>query len=210
MQRCHVAVAGNIGAGKSSLTAALAAARGATPVYEAVAENPYLEDFYADMRTYGFRSQVFFLTHRFQQQIAIARLSGFVVQDRSLYEDAEIFAANLRAQGLIDARDWRTYQELYEAIAALVPVPDLVVYLRASLPTLERRIALRGRAMEKAMPRAYLIALNELYESWARSYARGPLITIDADTLDFVARPADFAAVLAQVDAAMAGSSGGR
>ncbi len=187
----HLVVAGNIGAGKSSFVARYAAAFGARPLYEAVAENPYLADFYADRPRWAFHSQVFFLQARLGSQPPLAG-DGDVVQDRSLYEDAEVFARNLHLEGSLDARDWATYGALYQAVRGVLPVPDRVLYLRASVETLTARIAKRGRSFEQAIPPAYLRRLNELYDQWAAGFGAAPLITVDTDALDFVADEADF------------------
>lgn len=184
-------VAGNIGAGKSSFVERYAATYGARPLLEAVAENPYLADFYADRSRWALASQVFFLQSRLAALKEAAR-GGDNIQDRSLYEDAEVFARNLHLEGSLDARDWATYSGLYNGLRSMLPVPDRVLYLRASVETLRRRIDQRGRAYEKDMPEAYLRGLNQLYEGWAQSFTVAPLVSIDTDQLDFVANEADF------------------
>ena len=149
-----IAIAGNIGAGKTELTSFLCKKYGLTPFFEPNEQNPYLADFYRDMKTWAFRSQIFFLTHKFRLHRKLQQSSGTVVQDRTLYEDAEIFARNLHRQGFIDGRDFRTYWELYESIAESLPPPDLMIYLKCSVRTLKRRIQLRGRCIERDIPTA--------------------------------------------------------
>ena len=181
-----IAIAGNIGVGKSTLTGMLAQHLNWEPFYEAVEDNPYLADFYQDMRMWSFHSQIFFLSRRLRHHRALLDHPNSVVQDRSVYEDAEIFARNLYRQGNMVERDYRSYRELYEVLTLFLPSPDLVVYLRASVPTLQRRIALRGREFEREISVAYLEQLNELYEEWIASFTLCPVLTIPADDLDFV------------------------
>lgn len=181
-----IAIAGNIGVGKSSLTALLSQRLGWQPVYEAVEDNPYLADFYADMPRWAFHSQLFFLSSRLKHLKQIRDNPADTIQDRSVYEDAEIFAANLYRQGLISDRDWRTYRSLYESMTAFLPTPDLIVYLKASLPTLVQRIQQRGRAYERTISPAYLAQLNTLYDEWEARFNLCPMLTIPADDLDFV------------------------
>ncbi len=181
-----VAVAGNIGVGKSTLTELLAKRLGWEPFYEAVEDNPYLADFYQDMRTWSFHSQIYFLSRRLRHHRALLDHPGSVVQDRSVYEDAEIFACNLYRQGQMSERDYRSYRELYEVLALFLPPPDLVVYLRASVPTLQRRITQRGREYEREISADYLEALNWLYEEWTANFSLCPVLTVPADGLDFV------------------------
>ncbi|MBI5811111.1 MAG: deoxynucleoside kinase [Deinococcota bacterium] len=182
----YIAIAGNIGSGKSSLTALMAEEYGFRPVYEAVDENPYLADFYADMGRWAFPSQVFFLAKRLKQHLEEVNRHVRVVQDRTVFEDAAIFACNLYRQGHLSERDWQTYQHLYEGIAPALRKPDLLIYIRASLPTLKKRIAKRGREYERGIPEAYLRTLNELYESWVQAYALSPKLVLEGDRLDFV------------------------
>jgi deoxyadenosine/deoxycytidine kinase len=182
-----VAVAGNIGVGKSSLVGLLCQRLGWQPFYEPVAENPYLEDFYRDMRAWAFHSQIFFLTHRLRAHRRLIDHPTSVIQDRSVYEDAEVFARNLYQQGLISERDYGAYRELYQVLCEFLPPPDLVVYLRASVPTLLKRIALRGREYERQITPEYLAQLNELYEAWISHFSLCPVLTVPADDLDFVA-----------------------
>jgi deoxyadenosine/deoxycytidine kinase len=187
----YIAIAGNIGAGKSSLTALVAEAFGFRPVYEAVSENPYLEDFYRDMGAYAFHSQVFFLSRRLRQHLLEVNGQARVVQDRTVYEDALVFARNLHRQGHLSERDYQTYLDLFHSIAPALRPPDLLVYLRAGLSTLKSRIAKRGRPFEKALPEAYLLALNALYEELIASWSLSPVLVLDADRLDFVERKED-------------------
>jgi deoxyadenosine/deoxycytidine kinase len=182
-----VAVAGNVGVGKSTLTGMLAERLGWKSFFEAVDENPYLADFYADMRAWSFHSQIFFLSRRLRHHRQLLDDPNSVVQDRSVYEDAEIFARNLYVQGDMVERDYRSYRELYEVLTSFLPPPDLVVYLRASLPTLVERIARRGRAYERDISPSYLQRLNRLYEEWVENFTLCPVLTVPADELDFVA-----------------------
>jgi len=181
-----IAVAGNIGVGKSTLTALLSERLGWEAFYEAVDDNPYLADFYRDMRQWSFHSQIFFLSRRLRHHRQILDRPGTVVQDRSVYEDAEIFAENLYRQGHMTERDYRTYRGLYEAMALFLPPPDLIVYLRASVPTLQQRIRMRGRDFEQEVSAEYLEQLNQLYEEWIERFSLGPVLTVPSDNLDFV------------------------
>ena len=181
-----IAVAGNIGVGKSTLTALLTENLDWEAYYEAVDDNPYLADFYQDMRQWSFHSQIFFLSRRLRDHHHILDRPGTVVQDRSVYEDAEVFAENLYRQRHMGERDYRSYRELYEVLTMFLPPPDLVVYLRASVPTLKDRITLRGRDFEQDIPDDYLERLNALYEEWANSFTLCPMLTVPSDSLDFV------------------------
>ena len=185
-----IAVAGNIGAGKSTLVGLLSRRLGWEPFYEAVAENPYLADFYADMRQWSFHSQVFFLANRLRSHRQLVDHPTSVVQDRSVYEDAQVFACNLYHQGHLSERDWQTYRALYEALTMFLPPPDLVIYLRAPAEVLQRRIAQRGRDFERTISADYLRQLNDLYEAWIRDFTLCPVLTVPAGTLDFVANSA--------------------
>lgn len=187
MKKWFVAVAGNIGVGKSSLTGMLGARLGWEPFFEAVSDNPYLADFYQDMARWSFHSQVFFLSRRLRHHHQLLQRPNSVVQDRTVYEDAEVFACNLYRQGLMNERDYRSYRELYEVLSALLPPPDLVVYLRASVPTLMARIAQRGRPFERSIMPEYLEQLNGLYEEWIGKFNLCPVLTVPSDRLDFVA-----------------------
>jgi deoxyadenosine/deoxycytidine kinase len=181
-----IAIAGNMGVGKSSLTALLAQRLGWQPFYEAVDDNPYLADFYKDMKAWSFHSQIFFLSRRLRDHRQILDHPASAIQDRCVYEDAEIFARNLALQGHMGQRDYRTYRELYQALTLFLPSPDLIVYLRASVPTLQHRISLRGRDFEREVPTEYLEQLNRLYEEWAHSFSLCPMLTVPSDRLDFV------------------------
>jgi deoxyadenosine/deoxycytidine kinase len=182
-----VAVAGNIGVGKSTLVGKLCARLGWQPYYEPVAENPYLEDFYADMKAWAFHSQVFFLSHRLRMHMDLLDDPKSVVQDRSVYEDAEVFATNLFKQGEISERDYSTYRKMYKLLCDMLRPPDLVIYLRASVPTLQRRIAQRGRDFESTINPDYLDQLNNLYEGWIENFSLCPVLTVPTDEMDFVA-----------------------
>lgn len=181
-----IAVAGNIGVGKSTLTTMLAEKLAWEPFYEAVDDNPYLADFYGNMQQWSFHSQVFFLSRRLRHHRQILDRPGTVVQDRSVYEDAEVFAENLYRQGNMSERDYRTYRELYAAMGLFLPPPDLVVYLRASVPVLLKRIRKRGRDFERQVSAEYLEQLNRLYEEWIERFSLCPVLTVPADNLDFV------------------------
>ena len=198
----YIVVAGNIGCGKSTLTRLLADSLGAEPYFEAVEGNPYLADFYGDMTTWSFHLQVYFLSKRFEAQRQIATSPGTVIQDRSIFEDAEIFARNLHLQGLMHDRDYANYEALYHTMLRFCPPPDLVVYLQASLPTLQRRIAMRGRDYEQAIPLDYLTRLNTLYEEWIGAFDRCPVLTLPADELDFVKSADDRDRILNAIAAA--------
>ncbi len=191
MRKTYVTIAGNVGVGKSTLTGLLAAKLGWRPIYEAVAENPYLADFYEDMGRWSFHSQVFFLARRLRQHHALLQHGGPVLQDRSVYEDAEIFARNLFEQGHLSQRDWDNYMELYRTLSAMLEPPDLIVYLRASVPTLRRRIRSRGRAYEQGVSDDYLERLNRLYDAWTAGFTLSPVLTVETDNLDYVQSDAD-------------------
>ncbi|MCL4831191.1 MAG: deoxynucleoside kinase [Caldilineaceae bacterium] len=184
-----IAIAGNIGVGKSTLTRLLSQELGWTPFYEAVDDNPYLPDFYADMRRWSFHSQIFFLGRRLRHHRQLVNHPTPAIQDRSVYEDAEIFARNLYTQGQMDARDYAAYRELYTAIIDFLPPPRLIVYLRASLETLTARVQRRGREYEQAIPPDYLARLNDLYEEWISAYQLSPVLVIQTDWLDVVENP---------------------
>lgn len=186
MTKHFIAIAGNIGVGKSTLVGLLANRLGWTPFYEAVDENPYLADFYQDMRAWSFHSQVFFLSKRLRHHRGLLDHPSSVIQDRSIYEDAEIFAKNLYRQGKMSDRDYSTYRELYEVLTLYLPPPDLVVYLRASVSTLTSRIAQRGRDYERDISADYLARLNLLYDEWIDHFTLCPILTLPADQLDYV------------------------
>ncbi|MCS7260512.1 MAG: deoxynucleoside kinase [Anaerolineae bacterium] len=199
MSNCFVAIAGNIGVGKSSLTALLSQRLNWQPLYEAAAENPYLADFYVDMRRWSFHSQIFFLTWRARHHREIVHSPHPVVQDRTIYEDAEVFARNLCEQGHMDRRDYATYVALYEVLSQLLPPPHLLVHLKASVPVLLQRIAWRGRDYERHISSSYLEQLNALYERWVATFTRCPVLTIDTDRLDFVRFTADTEAIVTRI-----------
>lgn len=182
-----VVVAGNIGVGKSTLVTLLSQRLGWQPFYEPEGENPYLADFYKDMRTWAFHSQVFFLTRRLRIHRKLMDHPTSVIQDRSIYEDAEVFAANLARQGSLVGRDYESYRALYQVLSEFLPPPDLVIYLRASVPTLLNRIRQRGRDYELVIPEDYLSQLNILYEAWIRDFNLCPVLSVPADDLDYVA-----------------------
>jgi deoxyadenosine/deoxycytidine kinase len=196
----YVVLAGNIGAGKSTLVGLLADRLGFRPYYEPVAENPYLEDFYSDMERWAFHSQVFFLTHRVKSHRTLMDDHWSVVQDRSLYEDANVFARNLYERGSMSSRDWTTYRELYNTMTRILPAPDLVVYLRASVPTLKKRIARRGRNFEAEIADEYLESLNVLYEEWIDGFTLAPVLVVPGDKLDFVEESRDLKAIINTID----------
>jgi deoxyadenosine/deoxycytidine kinase len=181
-----ITIAGNIGVGKSTLVERLTGRLGWQPVFEAVSENPYLADFYADMPRWAFHSQVFFLTRRLAQHHELLGYGKPTVQDRSVYEDAEIFARNLYDQGALTTRDWESYYELYQTLAGLLKPPHLVVYLRASVETLQQRIAQRGRTYEQGISADYLHRLNLLYDDWIGRFTLSPVLTVETDTLNYV------------------------
>ncbi|MCX6134566.1 MAG: deoxynucleoside kinase [Ignavibacteriales bacterium] len=186
-----VAVAGNIGAGKSSLTRLLAGRFGWKPYFESVDDNPYLPDFYADMSRWSFHLQIYFLANRFKHHKRMTESGDPVIQDRSIYEDAEIFARNLHDIGKMDDRDYSNYVSLFEVMTDYLKSPDLMIYLRASIDTLVQQISRRGRSFEQSIPREYLEQLNNHYERWIANYHRGPLLIIESDNLDFVNRDGD-------------------
>jgi deoxyadenosine/deoxycytidine kinase len=196
----YLVIAGNIGAGKSTLVRLLSERLGFRPYYEPVAENPYLQDFYKDMGAWAFHSQLFFLSYRVRSHRALADDPHSVVQDRSLYEDAEVFARNLYEQGTMSARDWETYSGLYRTLTAILPAPDLVIYIRASVETLKSRIAMRGRGFEAAIPDEYLSGLGRLYESWIEGFELAPVLVVPGDRLDFVADSDDLEAIVGTVE----------
>lgn len=184
--RRFVAVAGNMGAGKSTLVGFLSREYGLQPYYEPNDENPYLKDFYRDMKAWAFHSQIFFLSKKLRIHQELTNTEEPVIQDRTIYEDAEIFAENLYRQRKMSARDYRTYRELYESIVRELRPPNLMIYLRASLPALKRRIALRGRPEERSIPPRYLARLQELYEGWFASYALSETLVIETEELDYL------------------------
>lgn len=200
----HIGIAGNIGSGKTTLTRMLAAHYGWTPRFEAVTTNPYIEDYYKDIHRWSFNMEVFFLTRRFKDVLDISRSSDIIVQDRTILEGVHIFVANNRDLGNISERDFATYMELFKLMMSLVKLPDLLIYLKSSIPHLVGQIEKRGREYEKGMSLEYLAGLNEKYEKWISEY-KGEVLTIDADNLDFENRPEDFASITDKIDARLYG-----
>ncbi len=200
----HIAIAGNIGSGKTTLTRLLAAHYGWTPKYESVDFNPYLADFYQDMARWSFNLQVYFLNKRFKDVVEISRSNEVIVQDRTIYEDARIFAPNLHDMGLMSSRDFENYSDLFDLMMSLVGTPDLLIYLRSTIPNLIAQIQKRGRDYEKTIRIDYLTGLNEKYEKWISGY-KGRLLVIDADKIKFGDRPEDFEKVTDLIDAELYG-----
>jgi deoxyadenosine/deoxycytidine kinase len=201
-----VTVSGNIGVGKSTLVSMLCEKMEWTPFFEPVAENPYLADFYRDMQTWAFQSQIFFLTHRLRAHHQLSLYPTSAIQDRSVYEDAEIFAHNLFLQGHIPGRDYQTYRDLYLTVVEFLPPPDLVIYLRASVPTLIQRIGMRDREYERTIPEDYLSSLNNLYESWIADFTLCPILTVPSDDMDYVAHPGHLALIIEKVNEKLMGN----
>lgn len=201
----HVAIAGNIGAGKTTLTKLLAKHYKWDPHYESVEENPYLDDFYSEMERWSFNLQVYFLNSRFRQILKIRESGKNIIQDRTIYEDARIFAPNLHAMGLMPNRDYRNYESLFELMERLVSPPDLLIYLRASIPTLVGQIHKRGRDYENSISIDYLSRLNERYEAWISKYKKGNLLIVEVDDLNFVDNPEDLGIIIGKIDAQIHG-----
>jgi len=201
----HVAIAGNIGAGKTTLTRMLAKHYNWEPHYESVDENPYLDDFYDEMERWSFNLQVYFLNSRFRQILEIREDEKKIIQDRTIYEDANIFAPNLHAMGLMSNRDFENYESLFELMERLVTPPDLLIYLRASISTLVEHIHSRGREYENSISIDYLSRLNERYEAWISKYSKGKLLIIDIDKLNIVDNPEDLGFIINQIDAQIHG-----
>ncbi len=191
-RKTFIAVAGNIGTGKTTLTEMLSQRFGWKAHFEAVVDNPYLVDFYGDMKRWSFPLQIFFLNNRFQAHQTISGGMDSAIQDRSVYEDANIFARNLFEQGQMEKRDYENYIRLYEVMTGFLQPPDLVIYLRKSLPNLKTQIQMRGRDFEKSIPDEYLSNLNRYYDDWMERYRLGKKLIIESDALDFVKRPSDF------------------
>ncbi|MFC1612003.1 deoxynucleoside kinase [Myxococcota bacterium] len=198
----YIAVAGNVGCGKSTLVDFVCRNYKVEPFFEPNAQNPYLANFYADMKKWAFHSQIYFLTHKFRihQELEQERRKRTVVQDRTIFEDAEVFAAMLRRRRLINKRDWGVYQDLYKSIVSSLASPDLMIYLAASVRTIRRRIKIRGRPEEQAIPVSYIRGLNRLYEEWFGGYKRSPTITIDTDNLDYITDLVDRIGVLKTIE----------
>jgi len=201
----HIAVAGNIGAGKTTLAGLLSKHYGWEAHFEDVDENPYLNDFYEDMQRWSFALQIHFLNSRFNQVLALRQSGKEIIQDRTIYEDAHIFAPNLQAMNLMPERDFKNYLALFEVMSGLVQAPDLLIYLRASIPTLVGHIQERGRDYEETIRLDYLKRLNERYEAWISSYNKGKLLIIDVDNIDFVENPKDLSEVINKIDAHLHG-----
>lgn len=195
----YIVLAGNIGAGKSTLVDRISEHLGWKPYYEPVSENPYLEDFYKDMKRWAFHSQLYFLTDRLRTHKNLQDYNGSVVQDRSVYEDAEIFAKNLYLQGSISNRDFATYQDFYTLFLSFLEPPDLIVFLKASVETLKSRIAMRGRDFEAAIPDSYLADLNQLYDAWIENFNLCPVLEINAGEIDIILRPEDLELVVSMI-----------
>lgn len=196
----HIAIVGNIGAGKTTLTALLANHLGYEPKFELVDTNPYLEDFYNDMKRWSFNLQIYFLNSRFKQVMEIQNSRDHIIQDRTIYEDAYIFAENLHEMGLMASRDYQNYLSIFDSIMTFVKAPDLLIYLRASVPTLVDHIRRRGREYETGIRADYLSKLNEKYEHWINQYTQGKLLILDKDQLDFTNRPDDMSDIIQQVE----------
>ena len=200
----HIAIAGNIGCGKTTLTNMLAKHYGWTPRFESVEYNPYLEDFYADMSRWSFNLQIYFLNKRFQDVVDISKTKDTIIQDRTIYEDARIFAPNLYEQGNMSERDFKNYCDLFDLMMSLVKMPDLLIYIRSSIPNLVAQIQKRGREYEASMRIDYLQGLNDKYEKWISDY-KGKLLIIDGDNIKFADNPDDFRYVTDRIDAELYG-----
>ena len=200
----HIAIAGNIGCGKTTLTKMLAKRYGWTPRFEPVEVNPYLEDFNADMSRWSFNLQVYFLNKRFRDVVEISRSTDTIIQDRTIFEDARIFAPNLHAQGYMSDRDFDNYTELFDLMMSLVGLPDLMIYIRSTIPNLIAQIEKRGRDYEQTIRIDYLTGLNKRYEEWIAQYP-GRLIIVDGDNCKFEANPHDFKQVTDMIDAELFG-----
>ncbi len=198
-------MAGNIGSGKTTLTRLLAKQYGWKPHFEDVDDNPYLNDFYEDMQRWSFNLQIYFLNSRFSQIVEIRRKGDNVIQDRTIYEDAHIFAPNLHHMGLMATRDFNNYLNLFNLMSSLIQPPDLLIYLRASVPTLVRQIQKRGREYEKNIRLDYLQRLNERYEAWIETYRLGKMLIVDVDNLNIPDKPEDLRLVINKIDALIHG-----
>ncbi|MEC8738822.1 MAG: deoxynucleoside kinase [Bacteroidota bacterium] len=205
MKAKHIAIAGNIGSGKTTLTTLLSKHYDWEPHYEALDDNPYISDFYEDMPRWSFNLQIYFLNSRFNSLLRIAETPKTVVQDRTIFEDSKIFAPNLHAMGLMTTRDFETYDSLFTSIKSMIQAPDLMIYLRATIPTLVSRIQRRGRDYEDSIRLDYLKRLNERYEAWITKYDEGPLLIIDVDDIDFENNPEDLGNIIKRIDAQLHG-----
>ena len=201
----HIAIAGNIGSGKTTLTDLLAKHYGWKAHYENADNNPYLDDFYNDMQHWSFNLQIYFLNERFGQIQEIRNSGLTVIQDRTIYEDAHIFAANLHSMGLVSMRDYTTYRSLFDKMVSFIQPPDLLIYLRASVPTLVRQIQKRGRAYESGIRLDYLSKLNERYEEWIGQYTLGKLLVVDVDTVHFDEDQEDLQTIVNRIDTQLHG-----
>lgn len=201
----HIAVAGNIGSGKTTLTTLLAKQFKWEPHYEDVDDNPYLNDFYEDMQRWSFNLQIYFLNSRFSQVARIMKSSKTIIQDRTIYEDAHIFAPNLHAMGLMTTRDFKNYQDLFTLMIEFIKPPDLLIYLRGSVPSLVKQIEKRGRAYENSIRLDYLRRLNERYEAWISTYEHGKMLVIDIDEINFADNPEHLGMIVNRVNAELNG-----
>lgn len=200
----HIAIAGNIGSGKTTLTKMLSKHYAWSPLFEPVDFNPYLEDFYKDMQRWSFNLQIYFLNKRFKDVVAISRSEETIIQDRTIFEDARIFAPNLHSMGMMSDRDFANYTDLFDLMMSLVKLPDLMIYIRSSIPNLVSQIEKRGRDFEKTMRIDYLQGLNDLYEHWIAQY-EGRLVIIDGDNLKFESDPEAFRQITDRIDAELFG-----
>lgn len=201
----HIAVAGNIGSGKTTLTKLLAKNYKWEPHFESVDDNPYLNDFYTDMQRWSFNLQIYFLNSRFSQILDIRKSGKNIIQDRTIYEDAFIFAPNLHSMGLMSTRDFENYFDLFQLMTSLIEPPDLLIYLRAEVSTLVNQISMRGRKYESTIRIDYLKRLNERYEAWINSYDLGKLLIVEVDNKDFTQNPEDLREVINKIDAQIHG-----
>lgn len=196
----HIAIVGNIGAGKTTLTELLAKHFGWEAQFEAVDNNPYLEDFYGDMKRWSFNLQIYFLNSRFQQIIELQKGEKSIIQDRTIYEDAYIFAENLHDMGLMSGRDYENYRAIFDNITSFIKPPDLLIYLKASVPTLVNNIQRRGREYESGIRLDYLSKLNDKYKKWIDGYQEGKLLVLDKDNLDFAKNPEDLGFIIQSIE----------
>jgi len=201
----HIAIAGNIGAGKTTLTELLAKHYKWVAHYEDVDENPYLNDFYNDMQRWSFNLQIYFLNSRFKQIMDIRKSGKTIIQDRTIYEDAEIFAPNLHSMGLMSTRDFNNYKTLFNLMVSVIEPPNLLIYLRATVPTLVNQIQKRGRDYESSIRIDYLKQLNDRYDAWINGYRLGKLLIINVDDLDFTSKPEDLSFIIDKIDAQIHG-----
>ncbi len=200
----HIAIAGNIGCGKTTLTKMLAKRYNWTPRFEPVDDNPYLSDYYADMKRWSFNLQIYFLSKRFKEVVEISKSEEYIIQDRTIFEDARIFAPNLHEMGLMSDRDFQNYSELFDLMMSLVKLPDLMIYIRSDIPNLVNQIGKRGREYEQSMRLDYLKGLNDKYEAWIKDY-KGKLIIVDGNETKFEQNPLDFQKITNRIDAELFG-----